>query len=231
MTNKYWELSLKFQDYFLKTINLILEEQKHFFTINLNKFNLLSNKNSIIKSSTAIGFLVEEFIISQLINKNIDSDLFQMYRDNHNSKKSYDCYYTKDSDIFLVNIKTNKNNNNAIAAIQTLLSDYKQFSMEGKTVHFAVIKLNYSILTIDNFSKTTSGLSIQPEVDFYFLEQIDFSKEHIQDKRNWSKEYNACAGRLLVSKQFLNEHSKSIDQISNLSTLEELSNICKNSEK
>ncbi|WP_027121414.1 hypothetical protein [Mycoplasma leonicaptivi] len=59
----------------------------------------------------------------------------------------------------------------------------------------------------------------------FYLEEINFSNEHKQDNRNWSKQFNPNSGRLLVSDKFIKIWKKEVDQISDKKTLEELLNI------
>ena len=38
------------------------------------------------------------------------------------------------------------------------------------------------------------------------IEEIDFSKEHKQDYRNWSKDFKSSSGRLMVDESFRRKH-------------------------
>ncbi|EAH5217185.1 hypothetical protein D8J68_02960, partial [Campylobacter upsaliensis] len=48
----------------------------------------------------------------------------------------------------------------------------------------------------------------------YFLEEVNFSDGHKQDSRNWSKEFKAQSGRLLINDSFRNKNKCDITQIS-----------------
>lgn len=173
--------------------------------LKLEDFNLLENKNNCLESSTAFGYIIEEFLVSKL-------EIYTKLHNNTNDYKivrsagsttnaSYDCFCN--SDIFaMINIKAVKETNNAISAINILYNDYVKTNPNTEKC-FLVLKVFYKIDTsnIDGKRKIIIG-----DIKSFFLEEIDFSKTHTQDHRNWSENFNANSGRLQVSDKFRKEH-------------------------
>ncbi len=160
-------------------------------------FFLSKKKNNCIETSTAIGYCLEEFIVSKLIdftNSNNEEDIC-ILRDNGSTQNiSYDCYSFFRNEKFLINIKAEKGTNNAISAIKQLYNDYVVVDKDI-IKHFLVLKIHYDIrdrkIVID-------------DIDGYFIEEIDFSNGYCADKRNWSDNYKKVSARLEVSKSFYN---------------------------
>nr|WP_134076457.1 hypothetical protein [Metamycoplasma hyosynoviae] len=63
---------------------------------------------------------------------------------NSTAHASYDFSILFENEIFLVNLKANKSNNNAIAAINKIYDDYV-LNNTNKSLHFLILKINYSI--------------------------------------------------------------------------------------
>ncbi|WP_235750747.1 UpaP162 family type II restriction enzyme [Mycoplasmopsis agalactiae] len=104
--------------------------------------------------------------------------------------------------MFYINLKADRNANNAIAAISRLYSDYVEY--EGnEPLHYLTFKTNYDIgkSRICNQNKI-----IIKSTYSYFLEQVDFSKGWKQDHRSWSPGTKLNSGRLMVSENFLKEN-------------------------
>ncbi|MFC2751530.1 MAG: UpaP162 family type II restriction enzyme, partial [Metamycoplasma salivarium] len=123
MENKYWEKSLEFQEEITSYISEILRVYGNELLLRIEELNLLSAKNNCISSSTAIGYCVEEFLVSKLetYTNSTPKTKFRIQRDNTSTQnKSYDCYSEQGNDLYLVNLKVNKKNNNAVAAIDRL---------------------------------------------------------------------------------------------------------------
>ncbi|WP_419198145.1 UpaP162 family type II restriction enzyme [Mycoplasmopsis felis] len=116
-----------------------------------------------------------------------------------------------------MNIKLEKKNNNAIAAISQLISDYEYWINKDKQVHFMVLKINYS------FNKDLENRKIViNELKSFYLEEINFANGHLQDHRNWSSNYNANSGRLIISPSFYNKNKNKDSEISYIKTFKEL---------
>ena len=74
-----------------------------------------------------------------------------------------------------------------------------------------ILKIHYRI----GCSKFSSERKIlYSDVDGYFIDEVDFSSEHRQDKRSWSGVFDPQAGRLQFSEKFRREHKVHKDRIS-----------------
>lgn len=223
MKNKYWNNSCDFKYKIISYIEQILKVYGNELTLKIEELNLLEKKDNCIKSSTAIGYCLEEFIVSKLLtytNYHNNINEFKIIRDSLNTQnKSYDCKINLSNCLVLINIKANKSNNNAVAAINQLYKDYVTENPE-LIKHFMVLKLNYKIgqSKIDLKEKI-----IIQSISGYFLEEIDFSKGHRQDKRNWSNIYKSNSGRLQVNNKFLKNNKVNESEISYEKTKEFLS--------
>ncbi|WXL28759.1 hypothetical protein WG617_01860 [Mycoplasmopsis felifaucium] len=189
--------------------------------LRLEEYNLLSSDNNCIETSTATGFIMEEFITSKL----------EIYTQNHNSindivvrklsdqstvNSSYDCYVNYNNIFVMINIKVQKNgaSNNAVAAINILHNDYVSTNVNNEK--------SYMIL------KTFYDFGISPKdrerkilisgVDAYCLEEIDFSCGHKQDHRNWSADFKANSGRLQIPPSWLKDHKMDKNDVSYFKT-------------
>lgn len=194
---KYWKISKEFQKYIEEKIQDIINEFNGEFELKINGINVLENENNVIKSSTVIGYCIEEFIVSKLLNNN-NNNKFKIKRSSKATENSYDFFsefnFEDVNNLFLVNIKMQKqgSQNNAIAAINKLYYDYVEKELPNTQKHFMILVLNYDIdkdkIKISNFYS-------------YFLEQINFDNKQnwSQDKRSWGKTTNLNSGRLQCS--------------------------------
>ncbi|AHA40836.1 hypothetical protein Q453_0082 [Mesomycoplasma hyorhinis DBS 1050] len=171
--------------------------------LKLEDYNLLEDENNCIESSTAIGFIIEEFLTSKI----------SIYTKNHKEKEviihkkqisttqsSYDSYAIFRNIFVMLNIKVEKLNshNNAIAALNLLHNDYVQENPEQIKVYL-ILKINYKF---DKSLKDQQRKIIINNIYSFFLEEVDFQQGHKQDHRNWSSIFNKNSGRLLISKNF-----------------------------
>ena len=201
--------------------------------LRLEEYNLLSNPNNVIESSTSTGFIMEEFITSKLeiytINHNGIDDV-KICKNNGLStiNVSYDCYTEYKDILFLINIKVQKKgaNNNAVAAINILYNNYV-LEQPDKIKSYLVIKTNYSF---GKSQRDEERKILVHDIDAYALEEIDFSKGHKQDHRNWSEKYNPNSGRLQVTPKTRKENLLSEDEISYDNTKDFISTIYQNNE-
>lgn len=77
-----------------------------------------------------------------------------------------------------------------------------------------------------NASQGERAISIE-KIDAFFLDQIDLSKEHMQDHRSWSgKSSDSNAGRLKVSDKFFADHQLKESAISYANTVSMLNAVC-----
>ena len=91
--------------------------------LQLEDYNLLSDPNNCIETSTATGFLMEEYITSKLSiytskfkNNSNEVVIMKLPDDRPTTNSSYDCYAKYKDILFLINIKVQKNTsqNNAV---------------------------------------------------------------------------------------------------------------------
>ncbi|MEG1146886.1 MAG: hypothetical protein RSE21_05585 [Bacilli bacterium] len=177
---------MKFQKEIISFIEKILDMTGKNLILKIENLNLLSDSNNCIKSSTAIGFCMEEFVVSKLVDftkEHNDIDNAKILRNASSTQNSsYDCYSNFANHLFFINIKLDKNsnntNNNGVAAIQKLYNDYVELNPEI-IKHYMILKLHYSLDVINNERKI-----IINSVESFFLEEIDFSLGHKQDNRN-----------------------------------------------
>ncbi|BBD81559.1 UpaP162 family type II restriction enzyme [Metamycoplasma hominis] len=197
--------------------------------LRLEDYNLLSDANNCLESSTSIGFIMEEFITTKLkiYTKNHSNNEVKIEKINRSQTStvncSYDCYSTYNGIFHMINVKTQKANSNnyAVAAINILHKDYVQTN-PNKVKSYLVLKVKYDF----DFSKLDDQRKIViNDVDAYYLEEIDFRNGHKQDHRNWSTHFNANSGRLLVSESFKREHHLVDEKISYENTKQMLDDI------
>lgn len=219
MANKYYDAIKRFKCKVEEYVHSILEEYDYEIRLLFNDCNLLARKDNAIETSTAIGYLFEEFIVSKLIfhtkNNSTTSNEFKILANTASTTSlSYDCHsiinYGKKNIFAMINIKTEKgaSSNAAIAAITQLHEDY---CLENPDQYkcFMVLKLKYS------FEKEGDNRVISVNgVESYFLEELDFSKGHIQDHRSWSGMTNYNSGRLRINRRFYDEHKLPESEIS-----------------
>ena len=189
--------------------------------LKLEEYNLLTNPNNCIETSTATGFVMEEFIISKLEIYTKDHDgktKVRIQRLNNLStvNSSYDCYTIYQGIYIMINIKIQKEGveNSAVAAINILHNDYV-CSENGCEKAYLVLKTFY------NFGESEKDLQRKIKINgisSYYLEEIDFSSGHKQDHRNWSDKFTANSGRLKISDNWRNSHLLNETEISHTTT-------------
>jgi hypothetical protein len=168
----------------LEYVKQILKVCGNELLLRIEDLNLLSCENNCIESSTAIGYCMEEFIVSKLLtytkNHANEKGEYVISRDNVNTQNSsFDCYCKNNGVQYLINLKANKSNNNAVAAIKQIYVDYV-LNQPNQVKHFMILKLNYSI----GSGKGEQRKILIKEVEAYFLEEINFALGHKQDHRN-----------------------------------------------
>lgn len=202
----------KLQEY----IATILKVYGNELLLLLEDCNLLQSPHNCIASSTAPGFILEEFIVSKLatFTQNHDGEKEVIVKRNEGStiSSSYDCYVDYKDVKILINHKAEKEdvNNNGIAAINKLYRDYVLSEPEQEKA-FLVLKLGYKYIVSQRDCQRKFFIS---SIDSFFLEEIDFSKEHKQDHRNWSKNFKSSSGRLMVDRAFRANHHVEDNQMS-----------------
>ena len=191
--------------------------------LRLEEYNLLTNQNNCIETSTATGFIMEEFIVSKLetyTSSHNGINQIKIRRENSHSttNSSYDCFAIYDEIFVMINVKVQKekSSNNAIAAINILHNDYVSVNPEQQKAYL-ILKTFYNF----GLSKNDSQRKILIKgIDSFYLEELDFSSGHKQDHRNWSINFNSNSGRLQVSTTWKKEHMLKEDEISYFKTKE-----------
>jgi len=178
LTN-YRIIATNFQKLVNKTIKDIWEKHDNQISMNLNDVPICL-ENSAVNSSTAFGYLYEEFIAQQLNPK------YFVTPKGSTTNSAYDFKFIDDTKIeLLVNLKAEKKNNPGICAANILINHYRQNS---KPKLYLIFKSKYSIDT------NNSNILFQGTESFY-LES--FIMSHIKsDSRNWSKEFKPLSGRI-----------------------------------
>lgn len=225
MENKYYNIALGFKKKLEETISIIFKTYGNELLLRIEELNILQNKHNSIETSTAIGYLLEEFIISKLeifisASKNFEFDVTRNKQSTQNSSFDFTSMYK--NNYFLINLKAEKNANNAVAAINKLYNDYVKDNIEK---HFLILKINYLIDFSKLETKKLNKKIIIKKIESYFLEEIDFSRGHTQDNRNWSEKFNPNSGRLIISTKFISENKLPINKISYKNTCIQLENI------
>ncbi len=184
-------------------LNEIFKVYGNELLLRLEEYNLLQNKYNCIESSTATGFIMEEFIVSKLekytqTHNNIDDIRIERIANHGTQTTSYDCCVNYKDVFFMINVKVDKGNNNAVSAINILHNDYVCKNPEQEK-SFLVLKTKY---TFGEAKETRERKILIRGLSIYALEEIDFTIGHKQDHRNWSQEFKPASGRLQISKKF-----------------------------
>lgn len=233
MSESYIANILDFQRKVEEYVDQIFKYSSNELILRLEQLNLLNNKNNCLESSTALGFIIEEFLVSKLDEYTIRHNGVKDYRvqrpDKPITHASYDCVSIIHDNIrALVNIKAygNGRTNNGVAAIQQLYKDYVA-SLPLVKKCFLVLKVPYSFCSsIRSASKGERAISVGTASSF-FLESVDLSKEHQQDNRQWSKKGGQRnSGRLLISDAFRKNHIVADDLMSYENTVSMLKAVC-----
>lgn len=216
MNNKYYNDISYVKQKIIKYLSDIFKVYGNELLLRIEEYNLLQAENNCIESSTATGFLMEEFIASKL----------ETYTKEHKQKNeikiqripkatinsSFDCYAIYNNIFIMINIKVQKKEsaNNGISAINILHHDYVETAPNQEKAYL-ILKTKYSF---GKSSTTAERKILIHKIDGYFLEQIDFSLGYKQDHRNWSSNFNGNSGRLQISNQILKNNQLKEEEIS-----------------
>ncbi len=238
--NAYYQKSQHFQERLKEYACNIFKTYGRELVLRLEEYNLLQNKHNCIESSTAIGFVLEEFLVSKLemYTHCCDAEEYRIDRFvGATASESYDCFSVKDGTKFMVNVKCEKGRaaNNAVAAIQQLHRNYcLEEPQQEKS--FILLKVKYEIRDAYEDSEDRRAkprhLYIK-DIETYSLEEVDFSEGHRQDNRSWSQAGAATRnnGRLQISSHFREEHKMPIEKISYKTTFAQLNALVANNKK
>ncbi len=230
--NAYFESICEAKNKIKAYLDTIYQVSGDELLLELEHYNLLTNPNNCIETSTAVGFILEEFITSKLeiytkkFNENSNEIVIKKITTSSTTNYSFDCYGLYKNILFLVNIKVQKegSTNNAIAAINRIYKDYVEENIDNTKLEksYLILKTHY------NFAKSKRDgerkISIKG-THCYALEEIDFSKGILKDHRNWSKTFNENSGRLQIPKQWLVNRRLPDSEISYSKTKDFLTNI------
>lgn len=213
--NTYYEKIKFVKTKIVSYLNNIFKVYGNELLLRLEEYNLLQNKNNCIESSTATGFIMEEFIVSKLeiysqSHNNIDDIRIERIKSHGTQTTSYDCYVNYQDVFFMINIKVDRGGNNAVSAINILYNDYV-LTNPNQEKSFLVLKTKYDF---GESEKTKERKILVQGISVYALEEIDFSIGHKQDHRNWSEQFNPTSGRLQVTKKFMELNRLKEDEIS-----------------
>lgn len=230
--NAYFKNICEAKDKIKAYLDTIYQVSGDELLLELEHYNLLENPNNCIETSTAIGFILEEFITSKLeiytkkFHSNSDEILIKKISTSSATKYSFDCYGLYKNILFLINIKVQKegSTNNAIAAINRIYKDYVEESIDNINAEksYLILKTHYGFAK----SKNDGGRKISIKgTQCYALEEIDFSKGVLKDHRNWSKTFNENSGRLQIPNKWLINHRLKDSEISYNTTKDFLTSI------
>ena len=213
--NAYYEKIKFVKSKVVSYLNEIFKVYGNELLLRLEEYNLLQNEYNCIESSTATGFIMEEFIVSKLetysrSHNNIDDIRIERIVNHGTQKTSYDCCVNYKNVFFMINVKVDKGNNNAVSAINILHNDYVCKNPDQEK-SFLVLKTKYAF---GESKKTNERKILVRGISVYALEEVDFTAGHKQDHRNWSEEFNPASGRLQVSKRFRELNALSENEIS-----------------
>lgn len=221
MAKSYSEIVTEFKELIEDYVDNIFAFCSHELKLRLDEYNLLSRENNNVESSTAMGYLIEEFLVAKL--SSFTKSKFRsklLVEPAETPHLSYDCKCFFKDIKFLINIKCEKQGsaNNGVAAINELYKDYTSNPDEVKS--YIVAKVNYDYINSgdDRVIKINS-------YDYYSLEEIDFSQGWKQDSRSWSKEQNLNSGRLQVSNRTRRDQKMPDDKMSYKTTFDQITNI------
>lgn len=223
---EYYARLTDFKTKILSYVETIFKCYGRELLLRLEDYNLLEHPNNCLQSSTAIGYVMEEFLVSKLetFTQNHVAPDYKICRDasvHSTTNASYDCFSWLEPSLFaMINLKMNKTGsaNNAVAAIHRLYEDFVVKSPETPKC-FLVLKIFYdfALSTRDRQRKI-----FVTNVSAYFLDEINLRENHRQDKRNWSAELNLNSGRLQISEKTLRENRLAPEEISYQNTCETL---------
>lgn len=235
--NPYYKNTKDFQDKLKDYANSIFKAYGKELVLRLEEYNLLQNKHNCIESSTAIGFILEEFLVSKLemfTHCDEDSDYIIDRFVGATASESFDCFSIKGNMKFMVNVKAEKNGssaNDAVAAIEQLHRNYCQEEAD-KEKCFILFKIKYSIRDAyedDEHRRAKPRHLYIDNLETYNIESVDFSNEWSQDNRSWSEKANGHRtknnGRLKISPAFRRDHKVPEADISFINTCRQLDRI------
>ena len=180
---EYQEIAKLFQKLVIKDIQDIWIKHKKKIDMRLNKIPICL-EGSAVNSSTAFGFIIEEFLVQQLSTKEYDKPKESTIA------SLYDFKFKMDDKIeLLVNLKVERSGgSNSGVCAGNILKNY--YSKDNKPKLYLVVKSEYDI--DDKKSEV-----VFKNLSSVYLESF-LTKEGMlkSDSRNWSNTFNILSGRL-----------------------------------
>ena len=235
--NDYYSKCLDFQEKLKEYASNIFRTYGRELVLGFEEYYLLQNIHNYIESSTAIGFVLEEFIVSKLeMYTHCAEEEYKIDRFvGATASESYDCFSYKDNIKFLVNIKAESGGsaNNAVAAIQQL---HRNYCLEESNIEksYIIFKIKYEIRDAyedDDFRRAKPRHIYIKSIESFSLEEVDLSNGHKQDNRSWSRaaaEKSKNNGRLIISPAFREKHKVNTSDISYQNTCDQLNKLVTN---
>lgn len=223
--NNYYEKVSDFQEKLKHYANCIFKAYGKELVLRLEEYNLLQNKHNCIESSTAIGFVLEEFLVSKLemfTHCDGDSEYIIDRFVGATASESFDCYSIKDNMKYMVNVKAEKvgSSNAAVAAISQLYRNYCQEEV-NKDKCFILFKIKYSIKDAyedDEHRRAKPRHLYIDLLESYNIESVDFSNGWSQDNRSWKDREEGHRtrnnGRLQISSAFRTKNRIDLEKMS-----------------
>lgn len=229
------------------TLNIFCTYQNDLFLC-LEDFNLLQNRNNCLESSTAFGYILEEFIVAKLaMYTNSKPGIKFIIRREYAATTDlcYDCICDNTDIRFLVNVKVQKCNvvpsesgedpilqitseNSAISAITQINNTYC-LTDPDREKSLVILKIFYSVENgnkKESYGREFSRHIHIHDVDVYPIEYYDYSVTHLQDNRKWSDKEGAISsfnnGRLKLTNSFKKKHPLPEEQVSYATTKEHI---------
>ncbi len=179
---EYQSIAKTFQKLVELSINEIWVKHSKKVLLSLNDV-LIGLEGSALNTSTAYGFMIEEFLVRQLpefFTRNVTAT----------NKSIEDFSYSNHSKIeLMVNLKVEKNTskNNGIVAGNILRERY---ILNEKPKLYLIMKSKYQI------NETKSELKFIATSSCYLESFITQENCLKTDRRNWTKKFNPLSGRL-----------------------------------
>lgn len=180
---EYQKIAELFEKVVVEDIQEIWNKHKSKINMRLNDIPVCL-EGSAVNSSTAFGFLIEEFLVQQLPKDEYYTS------DGSTTTSAYDVKLKNDEKIeLLVNLKVEKegSSNNGVCA-GNILKNY--YDKDDKPKLYLILKSKYKI------DEKKSEVLFKG-IDSLYLESF-LTKDGLlkSDSRNWSNVFNALSGRI-----------------------------------
>tara|TARA_Y100001970_G_C14219275_1_gene851630 strand:+ start:1058 stop:1768 length:711 start_codon:yes stop_codon:yes gene_type:complete len=178
---QYRAIASLFQKYVVDLVSDIWLKNNNQIIMELNDVPICL-EGSAVNSSTAFGFIIEEFLVRQLPMNEFKT----LTESTVNSV--YDFKFFDDSKIeLLVNLKVERATNNGVCAAKILMDYYNR---NTKPKLYLILKSKY-LIDSQNSNVLFDG------IQSYYLESFITNEYLIKsDSRNWSTSFNILSGRL-----------------------------------